>query len=79
MAWADGEVGVGIWIGTFMFLLREHENRKHQFRRKHRFNKHALSQTRSLTKRRPDIEIRRKQHANEEAREDTPSNLRGEK
>jgi hypothetical protein len=71
----DGEVGAG---HTLMFLLREHENRKHQLRRQHRLYEHALRQTRALTQRGPHIERRRKQHADEVTRENAAADLRSE-
>jgi hypothetical protein len=44
-----------------MFLLGQHENRKHQLRRQHSLNEHSLRQTRARTQRRSDIKGRRKQ------------------
>jgi hypothetical protein len=64
---------------TFMFLLGEHENRKHQFGRQHRLNKHSLRHTRARTQRCPNVKIRREQHTNQETREDTACNLRRNK
>lgn len=45
---------------TFVLLLRQHEDGKHQFRSQDSFNKHTLRQTRPRTQCRPHIKRRRK-------------------
>jgi hypothetical protein len=59
-----------------MFLLCQHENRKHQFGRQDCFNKHSLRQTCPRTQRRPDIKRRREQYTHEITRENAARNLR---
>jgi hypothetical protein len=48
------------WEHTFVLLLRQHENRKHQFRCQHCLDKHSLSQACARTECRSNIERRRK-------------------
>lgn len=63
---------------TFMLLLRQHENRKHQLRRQHRLDKHPPRHTRIRTQRRPHIQRRRKHDAHEETRKNAARHLRRE-
>lgn len=58
-----------------MFLLCQHENRKHQFGRQYRFYEHASRQTRIRTQRRPHIQRRRKHDFDEKTRKNTPRQL----
>lgn len=61
---------------TFVLLLRQHEDRKHQLRRQNCLDEYTPRQARIRTQRSPNIKGRRKHDADQETRKDTTRNLR---